>query len=143
LNTTPFDSAHLRVLIDDDGDFMISSAISYSIIDNHPFIGASYYRLKQTDFDGQFEYSQIKSVYITNTGNLQIFPNPTSNQITIIGSKTELSEIIICNSLEQNVTALTKKSIENNGQLIVDLSRLSSGVYYIKTRTTTNKVYKQ
>lgn len=143
MNTTPFDPAHLRVLIDDDGDFMISSAISYSIIDNHPFIGASYYRLKQTDFDGQFEYSQIKSVYITNTGNLQIFPNPTSNQITIIGSKTELSEIIICNSLEQNVTALTKKSIENNGQLIVDLSRLSSGVYYIKTRTTTNKVYKQ
>ncbi len=36
----------------------------YSTTDIRPFTGLSYYRLKQTDFDGAFEYSYIVSVFI-------------------------------------------------------------------------------
>ena len=39
-----------------------SEAITYSTIDHQPFFGISYYRLKQTDFDGKFEYFDAKSI---------------------------------------------------------------------------------
>lgn len=55
-----------------------SQRIKYSITDGSPFQGLNYYRLKQTDFDGQFEYSTIIAVqvddpFVTNS----IYPNPT------------------------------------------------------------------
>ncbi len=39
-----------------------NSNIRYSYTDNNPFRGISYYRLKQTDFDGKYTYSEIKKV---------------------------------------------------------------------------------
>jgi hypothetical protein len=36
----------------------------YSAIDTRPYSGLSYYRLKQTDFDGAFDYANIVSVFI-------------------------------------------------------------------------------
>lgn len=39
-----------------------NSNIRYSYTDNNPFSGISYYRLKQTDFDGKYTYSEIKKV---------------------------------------------------------------------------------
>ncbi|MBK8584731.1 MAG: hypothetical protein IPN88_04550 [Bacteroidetes bacterium] len=40
-------------------------AISYEAIDHHPF-KKTYYRLKQTDFDGKFTYSQIIVIALKN-----------------------------------------------------------------------------
>lgn len=39
-----------------------SSTMSYSIINTNPFSGISYYRLKQVDFNNEFEYLGIRSV---------------------------------------------------------------------------------
>tara|TARA_B100000809_G_C14947883_1_gene462801 strand:- start:36 stop:836 length:801 start_codon:yes stop_codon:yes gene_type:complete len=116
-----------------------STLLNYSIMDYNPHTGLSYYRLKQTDFDGEFEYSLVRSVNITTDNNINIFPNPASNQITITGKQIAFEEINFYNTLGQNVTALTQQSIKNGGQLIIDLSRLSQGMYYIKTK---NKVFK-
>ena len=128
-----------------DGAGSSSTLLSYSATDNYPYIGISYYRLKQTDFDGQFEYSEIRSVNIERLENSQIelYPNPTSNQITIYANSTELAEITIYNALGQDVTLLTLKIEKDSNQLVLDFSSLSSGIYYIKTKTTANKVYKQ
>lgn len=40
--------------------------LDYYIQDSRPLSGISYYRLKQTDFDGAFEYSNIVSVFNGN-----------------------------------------------------------------------------
>ncbi|MFT5860051.1 MAG: hypothetical protein ACI865_002159, partial [Flavobacteriaceae bacterium] len=122
-----------------------SSWLNYSSLDNEPFIGVSYYRLKQTDFDGEFSYSFIRSINIDRFENarIEIFPNPFYNQITILGSSAELKVIIIYNALGQNVTQLTEQIVKNETLLVVDLSRLNSGIYYVKTKTTAHKVSKQ
>ena len=39
-----------------------TTTITYSFDDENPFTGTTYYRLKQTDFDGSYEYSGIISV---------------------------------------------------------------------------------
>ena len=63
--------------------------------------------------------------------------------VTINGSSQELEQLTIYNTLGQNVTASTNLIEKSKSQLVVDLSNLNSGIYYIKTRTTTNKVVKQ
>lgn len=129
-----------------DGAGNSSSLLSYSTIDNDPYFGISYYRLKQTDFDGQFEYSNIRSVRIENplSSSVEIHPNSTGNQITVIGDASELKQIKIFNSLGQNITNfITITTSNEQGSIVIDIAKLNTGIYYIKTKTTAYKVYKQ
>jgi len=128
--------------IDGAGNSM--NYLNYNSRDNHPYIGTSYYRLKQTDFDGQYEYSQIQKVKLLKTKHIdiKIHPNPTNNSITIIGDFSELSIIHIFNALGQDVTNYTSKE-HSNEKIIIDLSNLSNGIYYIMTKNSSNKVFKQ
>lgn len=128
-----------------DGAGNSSSLLNYSTIDLNPYKRISYYRLKQTDFDGEYSYSNTVSVDIQNVANnkIEIYPNPTSNKITIKGNSFELERINIYNILGENVTNQTL-SIENSKQeIVIDLSELSAGIYIVKTKTTANKLYKQ
>lgn len=55
---------------------------NYSFVDQQPYQGVSYYRLKQIDFDKRFEYSPTLSVEYNGTTNnfdVLIYPNPTTN----------------------------------------------------------------
>jgi hypothetical protein len=42
--------------------------------------GLWYYRIKQTDYDGTYTYSQVKSVEVSGKGLWQVFPNPSDGQ---------------------------------------------------------------
>ncbi len=128
-----------------DGAGNSNAILNYSIIDKHPYLGHSYYRLKNTDFDGQFKYSQIRNVNVKKLDNseVEIYPNPATNQITVKGNFNELKGVVLYNTLGQNVTSLVGQIITNENQVIIDLSKLSKGIYYVKTKTTANKVYKQ
>lgn len=131
-------------LVTVDGAGNSSFLLNYSTIDNNPYSGISYYRLKQTDFNGQFKYSQIRSVNIKSLKDFQIeiYPNPTSNQITIMGNETELESISIYDIRGRDITNLTKKIMDAGTKLVIDLSELNAGTYYIKTKNTNNKVSK-
>jgi len=122
-----------------------SSFKSYQAVDFDPYIGLSYYRLKQTDFDGKFEYSQIKSVTVEklNSTQVEIYPNPATNQILISGQPSELKDILFLTVLGQNVTALITSEKVDESQLMIDISKLNSGVYFVKTKTNVTLLHKQ
>ena len=52
-----------------------NSIIKYMIFDSDPLKGISYYRLKQTDFDGKYTYSDIVAVNFTKN-EFSVSPNP-------------------------------------------------------------------
>lgn len=118
---------------------------SYNTTDPNPYQGVSYYRLKQTDFDGQVNYMPIKSVRIhkLTTESIRIYPNPVKNKITIEGSEAELNEIHVYNLLGQEVTSLTQQVIHNKTKVEIDLSKLNPGMYYLNTKNTAYKLLKQ
>ena len=57
----------------------------YSFADTRRVNGRLYYRLKQTDFDGQFEYSTVilANCNEKRTEEFRFYPNPVTNELTI------------------------------------------------------------
>jgi hypothetical protein len=58
--------------------------LNYSTVDETPYNGTSYYRLKQTDIDGNFAYSDYAPMTIDPTiKSVLIAPNPAGNSAVI------------------------------------------------------------
>lgn len=58
--------------------------LRYAYTHEQPAVGTNYYRLAQYDYDGTVSYSEIEMVRIgSGTTSVQVFPNPTKDQITI------------------------------------------------------------
>lgn len=55
----------------------------YRYTDHAPLSGLSYYRLKQIDYDGQYEYSPVVSVRHGQTGLFDVFPNPVRERLQV------------------------------------------------------------
>lgn len=129
-----------------DGAGNSSTLLSYSAVDQNPYFGTSYYRLKQTDLDGKFEYFNVRSVEFDKplSSEVEIYPNPTNHNINLIGDAYELQQVRIFNNIGQDVTSSTIiKANNEEDNILIDLSNLATGIYFIKTRTSANKIYKQ
>jgi hypothetical protein len=103
---------------------------NYNLIDENVGIGTTYYRLKQTDFDGTFKYSDVVSLYKDNERVVLIYPKPATTYVTInVSDVSSISpaEITFINSLGQQVKKIT--TITNNNDIA--LSDLASGNYVI------------
>lgn len=83
--------------------------------------------------------TSIKPIWATNN-KLDLFPNPTNNQITIQAS-TELkdAEIRIVNALGE--TVLTQNTNDATS-LTIDVGALSNGIYFVQIFSN-NKMYNQ
>ncbi len=107
----------------------------YSYVDTE-LKGETYYRLKQTDYDGKFTYSNIEVVSSKKEPSVKIFPNPSSNFITL------------SNSLEVHPTFWTITGQSVSGQVTqlsddkYDISNLSSGLYVVKSENNVAKFNK-
>lgn len=137
------DGSNWEKVVDVIGKGNTQKLESYSVKDDSPLTGLSYYRLKQTDLDQQFSYSKVVAVEIQRQELVRVYPNPTSDELIISGNKYALNEITIFNNLGQNVTQQTKIKRKGEERVIVDMSMLSKGIYIVKTATAVRKVSKQ
>ena len=101
---------------------------NYQAIDYHPLKGTSYYRLKQTDFDGESTYSHIVPINYINS-YFSIYPNPAEGYVTI-----QLDDIPN-NVVVQVKDVLGKTLLEqkaNSASTLIDVSSLPKGIYYVE-----------
>ncbi len=109
-------------------DFVKGSGTSnelnnYEYVHKRPSLEINYYRLKQIDFDGNYEYSKVISVRNVGDNNIKIYPNPTDGEIEVIGVGE--AEVTIINSLGK---IAKEQSLINQG---LDISDLPKGLYFI------------
>ena len=111
-----------------------NETLNYSYTDKNPFFGISYYRLKQTDYDGQFTYSDI--IVIKLDRGLQeldftLFPNPTKDKLNVqITGNTVLNpHIEMYNAQGERLNnMITSQSIDG---FELNVESLSPGIYIV------------
>jgi hypothetical protein len=103
----------------------------YQFLDENPLHVTSYYRLKQTDFDGSEHLSSIQTIQGKNSGSFSIFPNPVNDLLNLeSGHALNEGEVLITDLLGN----LVYKHLipEKESRVELDLSHLKSGIYMIR-----------
>jgi len=111
----------------------------YSFKHKEPAPGQNYYRLKQIDFDGHFEYSPIVSAVIENEGlNIgTFFPNPSTNgEIQLDYSTSTDSDVAFTiYSLAGNYVSSQRRSLLKEEQLLrLHFTDLPKGIYLVEIK---------
>ncbi|HEX8517748.1 MAG TPA: T9SS type A sorting domain-containing protein [Bacteroidia bacterium] len=107
--------------------------LSYRSTDPNPYPGVSYYRLKQTDYDGKYEYSKVESVEISLISDLMVKPNPATDMIGLTFESENPGNMVI------NIYDATGKVVYSDKRLVLEgtnnttiqLDGMNNGLYYI------------
>lgn len=121
---------------------------SYTYSDEDPLSGISYYRLKQTDYDGEFSYSNV--IAIDNRGGsdklkVDVFPNPSDNQhvgIFVDGLQANESLSVEIMDTAGHLIISAEQQSDANGHFTyaIHTERLNPGVYLVKIRSAKGTV---
>jgi Secretion system C-terminal sorting domain len=111
--------------------------------------GIIYYRIKQMDVNGEFVYSDIKSVRMNDKGTLiSIFPNPVVDITTVKIDVLEATDgtISLINADGKQLQTSTLKAAKGLNLKKIDMNNLPKGDYLLKvmlgTELQTIKVVK-
>ncbi len=109
--------------------------VEYSFLDGKAPVGTAYYRLKQVDYDGKFEYSKTVAVQTKASSAAQVtvnaYPNPTPDEVNLDLTQVTSSEVKVA------VFALNGRLVKTltltGGKLQrLDLTDVAVGTYLVK-----------
>ncbi len=109
---------------------------AYSCTDEYPKNGINYYRIKQTDYDGNYDYSDIVAVYVSiNDKNVSVAPKLVTDHfvnISFFGMQNDLADIFLYN-LKGSVIQHSRTLVSSNSEkFYYPISPdISNSVYFI------------
>lgn len=111
----------------------------YTATDKMPLQGTGYYRLRQTDINGDITYSDIKAVqFDRNRGtSVLLYPNPAKDRIALVTDAFNgpvRYEIMTAGGANVLNGTLANPQAETG----INISRLKAGNYFIKLTDGTN-----
>ena len=115
-----------------------NTVLDYSFVDKSEFSNTVYYRLKQTDYDGKFTYSNIISLSEENQDFVvnNIYASTSNNLvINLYSNANNNTEIQVLNTLGQVVTNKSLEVSKGTGIYNVTMPKLPQGIYFIKINT--------
>jgi hypothetical protein len=115
-----------------DGSGDTKEGQHYHFADLNPY-KSGYYRLKQLDYDGEFEYSKVIAVK-SEAATLKIFPNPAQDYLSVSGIDPNEQLSII----DQNGRIVLKRQVAEREQ--VRIGKLASGIYTVKIGNQSRKL---
>ncbi|WP_149244173.1 zinc-dependent metalloprotease [Dyadobacter sp. 32] len=121
--------------VDGKGDSKVTNKYEYTISDLAS--GSYYFRLKQTDRDGKFEYSTIRAIEIRNAEDLaMLYPNPTNGKLKIKPGiyRNEAFTIQILNQAGKEIMFFPSNAPSGTGQE-VNVAHLPTGLYHVILRS--------
>lgn len=119
-----------------------STPHSYAYVDKNISAGDHFYRLKQVDLDDKSEYSPVRLVENSGTGNkkgLLVTPNPASDNIHIKTGQSKNAQTLTIYTVDgrkmytQNLTTLKSDAT-------VSTTGFQAGTYIVELRSTNGDV---
>jgi len=130
------DGVNWSILAKINGAGNSTNAINYNTYDKQPYNGNTYYRLKQTDFNGAFTYSSIIAVNNTNSGIslTNVHPNPTADDVSFdfISGENGNLQIQILDYTGRVVSDEMREVNVGNISIHSKMGTLSKGIYTLK-----------
>ena len=117
---------------------------NYTANDSKPFDGINYYRLKQMDNDGRFNFSNIVSTKnnLSNSwATISLYPNPVKEKLTVLINNTiqENISISIINMYGQSILSMNKLVAAGSTPINIEIANLPQGVYTLKVNGQKNE----
>ncbi|MBI3501242.1 MAG: T9SS type A sorting domain-containing protein [Bacteroidetes bacterium] len=119
-----------------------SAFLHYSATDAKPYPSITYYRLKQTDFNGDFTYSSVISISDNlHPPDIFISPNPAENELFLnfYSDEEKDMQVEIFNLFAQRVVARAVHIIKGEGYWVFDVGALPQGVYLFNLNSSSFK----
>ncbi|MEM1000377.1 MAG: T9SS type A sorting domain-containing protein [Bacteroidota bacterium] len=104
--------------------------------------GEVFYRLKQIDFNGDFDYSEVRTVRLLEPReNLQLLPQPADQELRVnfamSGGETARYEVV---DLQGKQIRAGELAVVGGTDLTIPVSRLADGFYILRLRTNSRIV---
>jgi methionine-rich copper-binding protein CopC len=131
-----------------DGSGTINTTMNYTFTDNDPYLGLSFYRLSQTDFDGAFEvFPAISVVFTDKNARFSINPNPIIDQtVNLKVSRKVKNEWLTLNIIDSQGKLVEHKTFQTDYYGNVDIEflldkQLQKGIYIFELVSETQHEY--
>ncbi|RMG16145.1 MAG: T9SS C-terminal target domain-containing protein, partial [Bacteroidetes bacterium] len=149
------DTNHFEELAVIDGAGNSRDLRLYRYHDTAPLPGRAYYRLKQTDFDGQFTYSPVIAVTFGSVGipgqptqaQTRVYPNPSDGRLLHVafsayGAEVPVSVRMIDLTGRQLMLQQSTSDVYGNGLITLRPGQqLAPGIYLIQVSSAGRMVH--
>ncbi|WP_299990078.1 T9SS type A sorting domain-containing protein [uncultured Pontibacter sp.] len=110
---------------------------NYSYLDTRAAAGINYYRLKQVDFDGAFEYSKVVAVNNAAVASSTVYPTLASHEVTVrLAASDEQVMISVADMTGKQLLAIQNPS---ERQVVLPVQHLQNGIYFVTVTTGAQK----
>jgi len=116
------------------GDGNTNAELSYYLVDNNPYMGRSYYRLTQIDYNGKSEVFKPITINVESTVEITLSPNPAEGAISLRMNEMlyGVTTITVINAIGE---IMYDKTFDNKfNTLKIDLEDYAKGFYLLNIK---------
>lgn len=134
------DDSHFTTVLEQQGAGQSLGTIAYHDLDDHPFQGLSYYRLRQVDADGTTTLSDVRTVEFgaVQEHGLLLFPSPSNGPLSIRSLSAPIARVHVI-SLDGRIVA-DQRSAAADQLVLLDLGDLPAAHYIVRVESTEGQV---
>jgi hypothetical protein len=115
----------------------------YEWLDRKPLPGTNYYRLRQVDWNGQSNYSDV--IAIERSSYFALVPNPAEDVVKIMWTSDGMvdSQIELNDLCGRTIVRLERNALDPSTAMELSVARLSPGTYVVTMRSKQGIVMQQ
>ena len=116
---------------------------SYKAVDEQPFYGMNYYRLRQVDLDGEESFSDAIVIKFDVKSGVLLFPNPVLDDINI-RLENEFDKDVLIEIFDQSGRLVFAEEFDDVSKYMklrtIEVNIRSRGTYFMKIHTSTETI---